>query len=203
MACALPCPHEAVIVKDEEGKEQNVTIRYNGLSVKLPKYDHPLFLVVAKGFGKTPMMLLTSCPINTTIKETIWRIIEIYLTRWKCDESFRYIKQCYNLEDIRVRSYISSSPSLALPQCIWATIYASKFLQRGSTSSRRGFSVFQLSFIMPSPMVFIPFFFPIRPAYMPQQERQKRPNFNEPSASGMNGGGKTGETLVKTVIRGA
>ena len=27
--------------------------------------------------------------------------------RWKCDESFRYIKQCYNLEDIRVRAYIS------------------------------------------------------------------------------------------------
>lgn len=27
--------------------------------------------------------------------------------RWKCDESYRYIKQCYNLEDIRVRSYTS------------------------------------------------------------------------------------------------
>jgi hypothetical protein len=46
------------------------------------------------------MMLLTSCPVKTRIKETIWRIIEIYLTRWKCNESFRYIKQCYNLEDI-------------------------------------------------------------------------------------------------------
>jgi hypothetical protein len=39
MACALPCPHEAVIIKYEEGKEQKVTIRYNCLSVKLPKYD--------------------------------------------------------------------------------------------------------------------------------------------------------------------
>ena len=25
----------------------------------------------------------------------------------KCDESYRYIKQCYNLEDIRVQSYTS------------------------------------------------------------------------------------------------
>ncbi len=52
-------------------------------------------------FGKQPMMLLTSCPINLKAKETIWRVVEIYLTRWKCNESFRYIKQCHNLEDIR------------------------------------------------------------------------------------------------------
>ncbi len=45
--------------------------------------------------------------MNPKVKETIWRIVEIHLTRWKCDESFRYIKQCYNLEDIRVRSYTS------------------------------------------------------------------------------------------------
>jgi len=60
------------------------------------------------------MMLLTNCPVKTRIKETIWRIIEIYLTRWKCDESFRYIKQCYNLEDIRVRSYIAIRNTIVL-----------------------------------------------------------------------------------------
>jgi len=125
MAYTLPCPYEAVIIKYEEGKEQKVTIRYNCLPVKLPKHDYPLFLVVAKGFGKEPMMLLTSCPIRTKIKETIWRIIEIYLTRWKCDESFRYIKQCYNLEDIRVRSYISirNTVVLILAVSYFAAVY--------------------------------------------------------------------------------
>jgi hypothetical protein len=29
------------------------------------------------------MMLLTSCPVKMKIKEAIWRIIEIYLTRWR------------------------------------------------------------------------------------------------------------------------
>jgi len=53
------------------------------------------------------MMLLTSCAVDMKKKESIWKIVEYYLARWKCDESFRYIKQCYNLEDIRVRSYIS------------------------------------------------------------------------------------------------
>ena len=44
--------------------------------------------------------------MNLKVKESVWRITEIYITRWKCDESYRYIKQCYNLEDVRVRSYI-------------------------------------------------------------------------------------------------
>jgi len=63
--------------------------------------------VVIKGFGIKPMMLLTSCQLDRKKKEGIWRIVEYYLARWKCDESYRYIKQSYNLEDIRVRSYKS------------------------------------------------------------------------------------------------
>jgi len=107
VATHLPCPYQTVIIKYEDGKEEKTTVSYNVLPVKLPGYAHPLFFVVVKGFGKVPMMLLTSCPVNIKSKESIWRIVEIYLTRWKCDESFRYIKQCYNLEDIRVRHYTS------------------------------------------------------------------------------------------------
>src|SRR3972149_8144943 len=71
------------------------------------------------------MMLLTSCPVNLKSKECIWRIVEIYLTRWKCDESFRYIKQCYNLEDIRVRSYLSirNIVVLVLAVAYFAAVY--------------------------------------------------------------------------------
>jgi hypothetical protein len=107
LATLLPCPHQTVIIKYEEGKEEKTTVFYNAIAVRLPGKDYPLFLVVVKGFGKEPMMLLTSCPVNLKVKEAIWRIVEIYLTRWKCEESFRYIKQCYNLEDIRVRHYTS------------------------------------------------------------------------------------------------
>lgn len=107
LATLLPCPYQTVIIKYQDGQEDKTTVSYNALPVKLPGRRHPLFLVVVKGFGKVPMMLLTSCPVNLKSKECIWRIVEIYLTRWKCDESFRYIKQCYNLEDIRVRHYTS------------------------------------------------------------------------------------------------
>jgi len=125
LATAMPCPHEAVMVKYEEGKESKITVFYNAAKVKLPGHDESLFLVVAKGFGKEPMMLLTNCPIDMKNRETIWRIIEIYLTRWKCDESFRYIKQCYNLEDIRVRHYTSirNMVVLVLAVSYFAAVY--------------------------------------------------------------------------------
>lgn len=149
LATALPCPHEAAIIKYEEGKEQKTTIHYNAVPVKLPGRDRPLFLVVAKGFGKEPMMLLTSCPVNTKLKEGIWRMVEIYLTRWKCDESFRYIKQCYNLEDIRVRSYVSIRNTIVLVLAVayFAAVYLGDnlrlkmFMQRIYLVSKRFFGV--------------------------------------------------------------
>ena len=107
LASVLPCPHETATIRYEERKEQKTTIFYSAVAVRLPGRDHSLFLVVVEGFGRQPMMLLTSCPVQLKTKESIWRIAEIYLARWKCDESFRYIKQCYDLEDIRVRSYVS------------------------------------------------------------------------------------------------
>jgi len=107
MAEVLPTPHETVLIIYEGGKENKRKVQYNAIPVKLPGYPQKLYFVVIKGFGIKPMMLLTSCEVNIHKKESIWRIVEYYLARWKCDEFYRYIKQCYNLEDIRVRSYIS------------------------------------------------------------------------------------------------
>jgi hypothetical protein len=106
LAKVLPTPYETVLIVYEEGKEKKRTVHYNAVPVKLPSYGHKLYLVVVKGFGEEPMMLLTSCLVERNRKESIWRIVEYYLARWKCDESYRYIKQCYQLEDVRVRSYI-------------------------------------------------------------------------------------------------
>ncbi|MBI5967202.1 MAG: hypothetical protein HY882_05030, partial [Deltaproteobacteria bacterium] len=45
--------------------------------------------------------------------------------RWRCDESYRYIKQCYNLEDLRVQSYISirNLVVLVLAVSYFASVY--------------------------------------------------------------------------------
>ena len=46
-------------------------------------------------------------------------ILDTYLTRWKCEESYRFIKQSYNLEDVRVRSYIAIRNTVALIHAIF------------------------------------------------------------------------------------
>jgi hypothetical protein len=94
--------------------------------VKLRGRDCYLVLVVVKGFVKQPMMLLTSCPVQFKVKENVWRIVEIYLTRWKYNKSFRYIKQCYNLEDVRVRSY-TRTRNIVVP-VLAAAYFASIYL---------------------------------------------------------------------------
>jgi len=125
MAKALPTPYETVLIVYEEGKEKKKTVYYNAVPVRLPSYSHKLYLVVVKGFGMEPMMLLTSCEVKKYQKESMWRIVEYYLARWKCDESYRYIKQCYHLEDVRVRSYISirNIVVLVLAVSYFASVY--------------------------------------------------------------------------------
>lgn len=46
------------------------------------------------------MMLLTDLPIAAKDSQSLWWIVQIYLTRRKIEETFRFIKQSYNLEDI-------------------------------------------------------------------------------------------------------
>lgn len=125
LASVLLCHHETAIIKSEEGKEEKTTVSYNALPVRPSGKEYPLFLVVVKGFRKAPMMLLARCSGKHQGQRDLLRIVEIYLTRWKCDESFRYIKQCYNLEDIRVRHYASirNMVVLILAVAYFASVY--------------------------------------------------------------------------------
>ncbi len=45
--------------------------------------------------------------------------MEIYLTRWNCEESCRFIKQGYNLEDIRVLNYMSLRNLMVMVQAVF------------------------------------------------------------------------------------
>jgi hypothetical protein len=54
--------------------------------------------------------------------------VEIYLTRWKIEETFRFLKQSYNLEDLRVLSYQRLQNLVALVAA--AAYFAATFLGR-------------------------------------------------------------------------
>jgi hypothetical protein len=63
-----------------------------------------LWLVVVKGFGQKPLMLLTTQTMRRN-RQVIWWVVSAYLTRWRVEDTIRFIKQSYNLEDIRVMNY--------------------------------------------------------------------------------------------------
>jgi hypothetical protein len=61
--------------------------------------------VVIAGLGEDRLMLLTNVPVTARNSQSVWCIVPIYLTRWKIEETFRLVKQSYNLEDVRVLKY--------------------------------------------------------------------------------------------------
>jgi len=43
-------------------------------------------MVVVRGFGQKPMMLLTTLA-KTTTREALWQVVEGYITRWRDEAS--------------------------------------------------------------------------------------------------------------------
>lgn len=112
LAYACRLPHENAIIRLIEGKETQFHIRYGSMSVYLPGLKNPLTMVVVKGFSSQPMILLTS--IRTNSPKDLWFIISAYLKRWSIEETIRFIKQTYDLENIRVLKYVRLQNMMAV-----------------------------------------------------------------------------------------
>lgn len=113
LAYACRLPYEKSIIKIIEGKEVELHLRYGSMPVCLPEFKKPLNMVVIKGFSGQPMMLLTSLQINSKEKD-LWFIISAYLKRWSIEETIRFVKQTYDLENIRVLKYVRLQNMMAL-----------------------------------------------------------------------------------------
>ncbi len=59
---------------------------------------------MVRGLGQTPMMMLTNLSLRKN-RKVLWWVVSAYLTRWRIEEAIRFIKQSYDLEDIRVLTY--------------------------------------------------------------------------------------------------
>jgi len=116
IAWGCHCPDQREVTIRKEGERKKRTIFVGHMKVKLPFYPRWLFLVVVKGFGEKPLMLLTNVKVAFL---GVMRVLEIYLTRWKCEESYRFIKQAYNLEDVRVLSYTGLRNIVVLVQAVF------------------------------------------------------------------------------------
>lgn len=104
VARGCPCRHAKAVTRIKDGKEQVYTLRFGFRNVRLPNHDSPLCLLVVHGFSDEPLMLLTTESLRQSFK-SLWRMIRVYLKRWGIEETIRYVKTCYDLENVRVLNY--------------------------------------------------------------------------------------------------
>ena len=102
LAADCPLSHATRIVRQENSQEVSCRLDYGCRPVRLPEHpDKPLWLVVVRGLGAAPMMLLTDLPMRRN-RKVLWWVVAAYLTRGRIEEAIRFVKQSYDLEDIRV-----------------------------------------------------------------------------------------------------
>ena len=98
-------PYAETVVKEKNGEEKAYFIHFGFLPVRLPECpERPLWLVVVRGFGKRPMLLLTTEPMRKN-RRILWWAVQSYLTRWRVEDTIRFVKQSYGLENVRVLTY--------------------------------------------------------------------------------------------------
>jgi hypothetical protein len=103
---AKDCPmlYAETIVRVDDGKEKVYHLEFGYRNVKVPGREEPLGLLVVRGFGQEPLMLLTTERLRRS-RKALWRLVRAYMRRWAIEETIRYIKQSYELEDVRVLNY--------------------------------------------------------------------------------------------------
>ncbi|MCP4203598.1 MAG: transposase [bacterium] len=128
-AIATRCrrPYRQTIVKQTGEEEKIYNLRFGATPVRFPGVDRPLMLVVVEGFGQRPLMLLTTLPVRRS-RKSVWRVVESYLARWRVEETIRFIKQSYQLEDIRLLLYerLRTMVTLVMAVAYFAAVHLGK-----------------------------------------------------------------------------
>ncbi len=118
---------------DSHGKECRVQLQFGSMPVRLPFLpDKELTMVVVKGFGQTPMMLLTSLRVVNSF-EGVWQVVSGYISRWRIEETIRFVKQSYGFENLRVMTYtrIRNMASLVLAATYFSTAWIGRTIKKG------------------------------------------------------------------------
>ncbi len=107
-------PYQETIVKQKDGKEKIYNISYGFRKVNLTNNpDVQLYLLVVKGYGKKPMMILTTESLRRNYK-VLQKILHSYIKRWAIEQTIRFIKQNYGLENVRVLKYVRLKNMMAI-----------------------------------------------------------------------------------------
>jgi len=94
------------VVKETQRREKTYSLEIGFRPVKFPGRNERLYLVVIRGFGEKAMMILTNVEVSKS-RKSLLKIMNGYIRRWDVEEQIRYMKQMYDVENIRVLRYRS------------------------------------------------------------------------------------------------
>jgi hypothetical protein len=137
LAAGCPMLYAERIVKEQHGQEKSYRIEYGFRPVKLPGRQERLYLVVVKGLGQEPLLLLTNVELKRS-RKSLWWMVNAYLSRWVVEETIRFIKQSYRLEDVRVLSYqrLRNVVALVLAATYFSAVWLGESLRLAVLASR-------------------------------------------------------------------
>ena len=103
LAAGCTMRYEDSVPFKSHSKVHNVRVKYGSMPVRLPDWpDTDLHLVVVKWpGGEKPMMLLTTLNAVRT-RKALWEVVQGYVTRWRVEDTIRFVKQSYRLEHMRL-----------------------------------------------------------------------------------------------------
>jgi hypothetical protein len=124
LARGCPMLFDETVAREEAGHERLVHLECGMRKVRLPDRREELTLVVVKGFGEEPLMILTNLPVRRS-RKSVWHVVQSYLTRWRIEDVIRFVKQSYRLEDIRCLTYhrLQALMALVTAAAYFAAVY--------------------------------------------------------------------------------
>ena len=104
-ACCTMRYEDSVLFKSHN-KVHNVRVKFGSMPVRLPiRPEADLHLVVVEWPGcEKPMMLLTTLRAARS-RKALWEVVQGYMTRWRVEDTIRFVKQSYRLEHMRMLDY--------------------------------------------------------------------------------------------------
>jgi hypothetical protein len=80
LARSCPVLFFETVVKEEAGQERLIRLSCGMRKVRLPDRREELTLVVVKGFGEEPLMILTNLPVRRS-RKSLWHVVASCITR--------------------------------------------------------------------------------------------------------------------------
>jgi hypothetical protein len=113
LATSCRMPYRERIIREEGSTEKAYNIEVGFRRVRLPGREERLAMVVVKGLGREPLMILTNVEVVKSRKSLMFIVLS-YFRRWQIEETIRFAKQAYDIEDIRLRRYDALQNMIAI-----------------------------------------------------------------------------------------